>query len=363
MDLAVKLDAGNNTRRLDCGKALETLAPLESRLNKRSLTLQRCHSRRDKCASATPHSPTMPNKESILIRLPLELLHLWVFELGVLSPLDVLRLALTSSVLHSALLSTEFDRDQHRALAGALFCVNREWDLAARLALIRKIDSSETIGEDLIIGASAKGCSQTMRVLLADPRIDPSADANCAIRFAVENGRTETLKLLLADPRVDPSDKNNAAIRFASAFGHTETVKLLLSDPRVDPTDTNNAAIRFASHNGRTETVALLLADPRVDPAANFNQAIRMAAFNGHTEAAALLLADPRVDPSDGNDKAIQMAATGGHAKIVALLLADDRVDPSVENNYAIRIASGHGYREIVALLLTDSRVKARIQK
>jgi hypothetical protein len=41
--------------------------------------------------------------------------------------------------------------------------------------------------------------------------------------------------LLLSDPRVDPSAKSNSAIREASQEGHFEIVKLLLSDPRVDP--------------------------------------------------------------------------------------------------------------------------------
>ena len=43
-----------------------------------------------------------------------------------------------------------------------------------------------------------------MRLLLADPRVDPSADNNYAIRWAAYNGHTEVVRLLLADPRVDP---------------------------------------------------------------------------------------------------------------------------------------------------------------
>ena len=46
--------------------------------------------------------------------------------------------------------------------------------------------------------------------------------------MASENGHTEVVKLLLADPRVDPAAGNNWAIRFASENGHTEIVKLLL---------------------------------------------------------------------------------------------------------------------------------------
>jgi hypothetical protein len=51
---------------------------------------------------------------------------------------------------------------------------------------------------------------------------------------------SQIIKVLLSDPRVDPSDENNYAIRLASYYGYLKIVKLLLSDPRVDPSDENN---------------------------------------------------------------------------------------------------------------------------
>jgi hypothetical protein len=56
--------------------------------------------------------------------------------------------------------------------------------------------------------------------LLADPRVDPSADNNCAIRWASSKGHLAIVERLLADPRVDPVAGNNAAIGGASAEGH-----------------------------------------------------------------------------------------------------------------------------------------------
>jgi hypothetical protein len=50
---------------------------------------------------------------------------------------------------------------------------------------------------------------------------------NHAIKKASENGHTDVVKLLLADPRVDPSAEANYAIRMARQFGHTEVIKLL----------------------------------------------------------------------------------------------------------------------------------------
>lgn len=103
-------------------------------------------------------------------------------------------------------------------------------------------------------------------------------------------------RLLLADPRVDPSSQDNAAIILASSKGHSEIVQLLLADDRVDPSARNNAAIKWTSFNGHTEIIRLLLADDRVDPSARNNAAIRWASSYGHTEIVQLLLADPRVD-------------------------------------------------------------------
>ena len=110
-----------------------------------------------------------------------------------------------------------------------------------------------------------------------------------AIRFASMEGHIEVVRLLLQDPRVDPSVSNNEAILNAVSNGHTEIVRLLLQDPRVDPTDDNNWAIRDASELGHTEVVRLLLQDPRVDPSENNNYAIKAARTNGHEEIVQLL--------------------------------------------------------------------------
>jgi len=75
---------------------------------------------------------------------------------------------------------------------------------------------------------------------------------------ACVSGNTETVKLLIADERVNPAAWDNEAIRLASWYGNTKIVKLLLADERVDPTANDNYAIRWASENGNTEIVKLL---------------------------------------------------------------------------------------------------------
>ena len=72
-------------------------------------------------------------------------------------------------------------------------------------------------------------------------------------------------------------------------------LKLLLANPRVDPAVLNNYAIRWASNNGCTNTVDLLINAPRVDPTADDNFAFIMARANDYPSIEAILISDPRV--------------------------------------------------------------------
>ena len=112
---------------------------------------------------------------------------------------------------------------------------------------------------------------------------------NVAIKMASINGHTEIVKLLLADPRVDPGDGKNPAIKWVVFNGYTEIVELLLKDSRVNPADCKNFAIRMASKYGCVNIVKLLLKDSRVDPAADLN-IIKQAALSGNKKMVKLLL-------------------------------------------------------------------------
>lgn len=307
---------------------------------------------------------------SWLEEIPPELLHLLVFELGILSPLDVLHLALTSSVLHSALFSTEFDRDQHRALTGVHYCVKNSWVGATLLAISREhgelityttFDTNEDVIEMSTFGLAVMNrLVELIQTLLDHPLVDPTENGNYAIRQASKKGYIEIVALLLADPRVDPADATNNAIRLASANGYAEIVELLLGDIRVNPAAWSNTAIRFAAKNGHTETVALLLGDARVDPAAKGNYAIRFAAQNGHTETVALLLGDARVDPAAKNNSAIKIAAQNGYTRTVSLLHSDRRVDVTANDFEAMRLASRNGHEDTVSVMRSFSRTRQR---
>ena len=206
------------------------------------------------------------------------------------------------------------------------------------------------------------GHSKSLARLLQDPRVDPSAHDNYAIRSAARNGRTESVKMLVQDPRVDTSANDNYAIRTAAKKGHHEVFKILLQDPRVfkillrDPIVPSHAT-RSAARLGHTELVKMLLQDPRVDPSAHDNYAIRWAAEDDKAEIVRILLQDPRVDPSADNNYAIRQAAEKGQTEIARMLLQDPRVDPSADDNYAIQKAARSEHIEIVKVLLEDPRV------
>jgi ankyrin repeat protein len=190
-----------------------------------------------------------------------------------------------------------------------------------------------------------------------DPRVNPGAEDDHAIRRASQNGRPEVVQLLLADPRVNPDAFDDYAVQLASENGHADTVDLLLSDTRVNPTADNDYAIRRASQNGRAEVVQLLLADLRVDPGAFDDYAVQLASENGHADTVAVLLSDDRVNPGAKDDYAIGMSSNQGHADVVKLLLSDPWVNPAAGDDFAISAASENGHTEVVQMLLSDPRV------
>jgi len=163
---------------------------------------------------------------------------------------------------------------------------------------------------------------------------------------AAETGDALSVRLLLADDRVDPASKNNAAIWEASKNGHANVVRLLLEDGRADPASNRNNPIRIASLLGRAAVVKLLLADSRVDPPRiAFAQAIKY----DYTALVKLFLEDKRIDPSyPGNDR-LYTAAAEGHTEIVELLLGDPRVLAAGKLDFAFRDAKTTEIKEMIS--------------
>ncbi len=219
-------------------------------------------------------------------------------------------------------------------------------------------------GQYVLRYAVDRGHLDVVRLLLADPRVNPQVDISAFVGseslllIAIRNDRTEIVKLLLADPRIDPAEIDNLALHVASAIGHTEIVKVLLADPRIDPASTNNWALQTAAGNGHVEIVKVLLADPRVTP--NVYTLLEAARY-GYHEIVILLLADPRVDPTVNNvgTKVLRAAILNERMEVIETLFADPRIVnlSTGVDNVILHVATQKGHCTAVKQLFADPRV------
>jgi ankyrin repeat protein len=92
----------------------------------------------------------------------------------------------------------------------------------------------------------------------------------------------------------------------ASRYGHVDVVRVLLGDPRVDPSAQSNDALRQACRWGHAAVVHLLLLHtPRVNvnqvpqppppPVSFINELLRVALRRGHVDVVRELLMQPGV--------------------------------------------------------------------
>jgi hypothetical protein len=125
---------------------------------------------------------------------------------------------------------------------------------------------------------------------LKNKNINPSLYDNSAIKIATRHHYTEITKMLLNDPRVDPSVDDNFAILYTS---NPEIIKMLLTHPKVDTS--GYKIISNYSDCGYVELVEILLNDPRVNPSVNKNLPLRLAYKQENREIVFLLWNDIRV--------------------------------------------------------------------
>ena len=200
---------------------------------------------------------------------------------------------------------------------------------------------------------------EIVRDLLQLPSIDPAANQNQALKYAVFKGKEDIVRILVLDDRVNP----NAwpALDFASQKGDIAVVEALLKSPKIDPSSRKSYCIRWASHNGHDKVVAALLRDGRADPAALQDFAIRAAASNGHTRVVKHLLKDRRVRPQSVKSSALKMASGKGFIEVVKALMNDGRVNPGEDHSYALKWALINGHLNVVVELLRDRRTDPSI--
>jgi hypothetical protein len=91
-----------------------------------------------------------------------------------------------------------------------------------------------------------------------DIRFCPIRKCNYGIKMAADNGHIDIVKFLLLETATG-----------LLTWQHVDIVKLLLSDPKVDPSDEQNSALNNAASKAHLMAVDLLLGDKRANPAAN----------------------------------------------------------------------------------------------
>ena len=100
-----------------------------------------------------------------------------------------------------------------------------------------------------------------LRSLMACTGVNPGADESIALRYAANNDvAAEAVDILLADPRVDPSARRNAPLRAAAQFGNARIVGALLAHPRLRPEGSDG---EFVLGYADARVLPLLAADPR----------------------------------------------------------------------------------------------------
>ncbi|TPX73072.1 hypothetical protein CcCBS67573_g05649 [Chytriomyces confervae] len=176
--------------------------------------------------------------------------------------------------------------------------------------LVRKLLSDDRSDPSINDGASLREASSTGNValtalLLQDTRVHPNPSS----------------------PLIKP------AIFEATRHGHEHVVKILLADPRTNPSLPNWSTLVRAVHDRRIGIVNVLLGDARVDPAANESAALRIACSGSNPNEE--LLNELRMNnlPYDVArliavrlpvDERLTAVATASNSHFTQLLLFDD---------------------------------------
>jgi hypothetical protein len=135
-------------------------------------------------------------------------------------------------------------------------------DLVEKLIADPRVDPSMNDNEALAT-ALEKGSLEIAEMIFVNPRFDISAGIYNVIDVALWCNHTDIAKRILANSRI-PESAYNAALQSAASCGNVEIVKLTLADPRTDSTADRNEAVRNAIYHRHSEIVDLLLADSRV---------------------------------------------------------------------------------------------------
>jgi hypothetical protein len=142
--------------------------------------------------------------------------------------------------------------------------------------------------------AARKDSLSTIKNILQENKVSDKY-YNTILRAAINEGAINIVKFAITNLNFSINFEKNIPIRLAAKYGHTEVFKLLLDDPRVDPSDDFDYAIQAASKNGHCAILNYLLKDKRVDPLRENNWAIKNANQHKQLSSVLILWNDPRV--------------------------------------------------------------------
>ncbi|CAH6421571.1 Hypothetical protein POVR2_LOCUS395 [uncultured virus] len=186
-------------------------------------------------------------------------------------------------------------------------------------------------GLTLLKQACRLGYNQVASRCLLEEKIDLTSEVPSCLNIACWSQQVETVKLLLADTRMDPSVGDSRSFILAATRGHPEVVEVLMRDGRCDINiqqgwvpECEKTPVDEAKY---LEVARLLLSDPRFDPAMYDSWYLISACIIGHTSVVEVLLKDGRADPTVLNYQAVHEAWNREHKEILDMLLADQRVD------------------------------------
>jgi hypothetical protein len=126
--------------------------------------------------------------------------------------------------------------------------VKHEWAALMKMGLAAGATNLEIGGTDPFIIAASYGDAELMKMLLDKCPNDPSGGTKDDKRYNRDSDK----------------DMTNAPLRIAARKGHIDVVKLLMKDPRVDPSAGNNFALNWSFYEGHKDMAILLLTDKRV---------------------------------------------------------------------------------------------------
>lgn len=208
---------------------------------------------------------------------------------------------------------------------------------------------------DALVWACEHGNIRVVRFLLQNPRLRPSDDHNIALNMACHKNHCNIIKLLLQDPRVNVEGMPHV-IDGLLRDGRLDALKILVNDPRYDPSAHKNHLIRELAKYGHLNLIKFVLKDPRVDPGAKNGEALNNACKKGHLKVVDLLLRHPKVDPSVGESRCLILATENNHLEVVKRLLRDPRTLIDGDDREAVSDAFQRKQMDIFDTLISDLR-------